>query len=136
MDQNRLTKGDTFIHNFEFSQDDVNSFAKTTGDLNPIHLDEEYAKNTVFKSPIVHGFLGGSVFSKVFGTLWPGEGTIYLKQELKFVKPMRTNTQYKAVFRILEVFEEKNRALVETTIFEKDSPVIEGQALIMSTTRI
>ena len=62
---------------------------------------KEYAKKTPFKTPIVHGFLAGSVFSKVFGTIYPGEGTIYLKQEMFFLKPMFTDQPYKAVFEII-----------------------------------
>ena len=75
--------GNKYIHQYSFSQDDVKLFAQITGDTNPLHLDEEYAKGTIFKTKIMHGFLSASVFSKVFGTLFPGEGCIYLEQNLK-----------------------------------------------------
>ena len=68
---------------FSFSQNDIIMFAELTGDKNPIHLDEEVAKNTIFGKRILHGFLGASIFSKVFGTIFPGEGTIYIKQNFK-----------------------------------------------------
>src|SRR6478735_2495722 len=113
--------GAVYTHEFSFSQEEVNRFAEVTGDRNPIHTDAEYAATTMFKKPIMHGFLGGSIFSKVFGTLFPGEGTIYLKQTMAFVKPMFVDTAYEAVFMVKEVQGEKHRALVETLIVEKET---------------
>jgi len=132
MEPSKIKKDSQYTYIFSFTQEDVNLFAKATGDSNPIHLDEAYAKNTIFNDPIIHGFLGGSVFSRVFGTLWPGEGTIYLKQNLKFVKPMRRELEYSAVFKVIEVYPDKHRALVKTDIFHNDALVLEGDALIMN----
>lgn len=64
----KLSLGDTYEHEFRFSQDDVIAFAQLTGDDNPLHLDPEYAATTPFKRPIIHGMLGASVFTKVIGT--------------------------------------------------------------------
>jgi acyl dehydratase len=75
-----IQKGETYSHEFKFTQNEVNQFAEVTGDKNPVHTDAEYAAKTMFKRPIMHGMLSASLFSKVFGTLFPGEGTIYLKQ--------------------------------------------------------
>jgi len=72
----------------KFSQTDVNSFSGLSEDRNPLHLDAQYAKTTRFKSCIVHGFLTASLLSAVAGCLMPGEGTIYLNQELNFKKPV------------------------------------------------
>ncbi len=128
---NSMKLNTTFEYPFKFSQKDVVNFAEATGDKNPIHLDEEYAKKTLFKRRILHGFLGGSIFSKVFGTLFPGEGTIYLKQNMSFYKPMFTDVSYKAVFTIVEIFPQKNRALVRTDILNGDKDIITtGEALI------
>lgn len=122
-----------FTHEFRFSQEDVNGFAEITGDNNPIHLDEDYASNTIFKRRIIHGFLAGSIFSKVFGTLFPGEGTIYLKQEMKFLAPMYTNENYKATFEITELNKEKGKATVKTTITDSSGKeTISGEAIIMN----
>ena len=127
----RITLNKTFEYQFKFSQDDVISFAEATGDKNPIHLDDTYAKNTIFKRTILHGFLGGSVFSKVFGTMFPGEGTIYLKQNMSFFKPMFTEVDYVAVFTVMEIFPQKNRAMVKTEILNNDKEIITtGEALI------
>ena len=120
-----------YEHEFYFTQEHVIRFAEASGDHNPLHLDENYAATTLFKRPIVHGFLGGSVFSKVFGTLWPGEGTIYLKQSLHFLRPMYVQEVYKAVFTVLDIDTHKNRALIKTEIINLAlKPLLTGEALI------
>ncbi len=122
-----------FEHEFTFTQNDVNGFAEVTGDKNPIHLDAEYAEKSIFKRRIIHGFLAGSVFSKVFGTMFPGEGTIYLKQEMKFVAPMFTDVRYKAVFEIVDLNKEKGKAVVKTTIVDdKGTETIVGEAIVIN----
>lgn len=127
----RLKVDDTYSCEFSFNQEDVINFANSSGDHNPIHLDSEFAKSTIYGRTIIHGFLGASVFSKVFGTIFPGEGTIYLKQDLSFVKPMFTNTKYTAHFVVIQTIVEKNRAIVDTYITdESDLPTIKGQAVI------
>lgn len=129
--KNQIQLNSIFKYEFEFSQKEVIAFAKATGDTNPIHLDEEYAKNMPFKRTILHGFLGGSVFSKVFGTLFPGEGTIYLKQNMTFLKPMFPHEKYIAIFTIKDIVSSKNRALVKTEILNgANEIVISGEALI------
>ncbi|HSI90359.1 MAG TPA: MaoC family dehydratase [Adhaeribacter sp.] len=133
-----IEAGTVYTHEFSFSQEEVNRFAEVTGDHNPVHTDAEYAAGTMFKRPIMHGFLGGSIFSKVFGTLFPGEGTIYLKQTMAFVKPMFVDTPYVATFTVKEVTNEKHRAIVETIISEKVSgdATIKGEATVMNVNAI
>lgn len=128
---NKISKSDTFIYEFSFSQDDVIKFAEASGDFNPIHLDDDFAVKSIFKRKIIHGFLAGSVFSKVFGTIFPGEGTIYLKQDMSFIKPMFTLTKYQASFEIIDTNPDKNRATVKTTILDLDNQIIiKGEAII------
>ncbi len=128
---------EVYTHSFSFSQDEVTRFAEVTGDKNPVHLDAAYAATTMFKRPIMHGMLSASLFSKVFGTLFPGEGTIYLKQSLNFLKPMYVDTQYEAVFTVKEIIPEKNRAVVETSIRDKEGKICTtGEATVMNTTKI
>lgn len=133
-----METGEIYKHNFSFTQEDVERFAEVTGDKNPVHLDADYASKTMFKKPIMHGFLGGSIFSKVFGTLFPGEGTIYLKQQMAFVKPMYVDTPYEAVFTVKDVVKEKNRAIIETIIREASSGdnTITGEAVVMNVKKI
>lgn len=128
---------EVFTHEFSFSQDEVNRFAEVTGDKNPVHTNAEYAAKTLFKRPIMHGMLSASLFSKVFGTLFPGEGTIYLKQSLNFLKPMYVDTKYDAVFTVKELIKDKNRAVVETLIKNKDGLVCtSGEATVLNVDKI
>lgn len=129
--------GQEYRHSFSFTQQDVEKFAAVSGDNNPIHLDHTYAAKTVFKRPIIHGFLGASVFSKVFGMLFPGEGTVYMAQNMRFMAPMFVDETYVAVFKVAEVVVEKHRAKIETTVLDKDNKtIIAGDALVMNPTRI
>lgn len=130
--------GQIYTHDFNFSQDEVNRFAEVTGDKNPVHLNADYAAKTMFKKPIMHGMLSASLFSKVFGTLFPGEGTIYLKQSLSFLKPMYVDTNYEAVFTVKEVIKDKSRAIVETLIKDKATGIVctSGEATVMNVDKI
>jgi len=124
-----IKAGDTFVEKLFFKQEDVIKFAEVTGDCNPIHLDEEYAAKTFFKRPIVHGFLSGAVFSKVFGTQFPGEGTIYLYQEMKFLAPVFVNEQYIARFEVMEVNTEKHLGVIKCILETESGQVcIDGMA--------
>lgn len=133
-----IAVNEVYTHEFQFSQEEVNQFAKVTGDKNPVHSDAEYAAKTMFKKPIMHGMLSASLFSKVFGTLFPGEGTIYLKQSLNFLKPMYVDVAYEAVFTVKEVIKDKNRAIVETVIKDKNSGLVctSGEATVMNVDKI
>ena len=84
----KIKVGDVYEFETIYHQKDVEIFAKISGDNNPIHINQEYAKNTPFGQCIVHGFFAGAVFSRVFGTQWPGEGTVYMNQEMSFRAPV------------------------------------------------
>ncbi len=132
-----LTVNQEYSHEFQYSQAEVSRFAEVTGDRNPVHTDADYAAKTMFKRPIMHGMLGASLFSKVFGTLFPGEGTIYLKQSLNFLKPMYPDTPYEALFTVKEIIWEKNRAIIETVIKDKEGKVCtSGEATVMNIEKI
>ena len=133
-----IENGQSYTHDFKFSQAEVEAFAQCTGDKNPVHLDAAYAAKTMFKRPIMHGMLGASLFSKVFGTLFPGEGTIYLKQSLNFLKPMYVDVDYVAEFMVKEVQKDKNRAVIETVIKDKNSKLVctSGEATVMNVEKI
>ena len=132
-----LKEKDSYECSVSYSKNDVAIFAKLTGDSNPLHLDAEYAAKSVFKKLIVPGFLSGAVFSKVFGTIFPGNGTIYLYQELIFKKPVFIEENYNAKFIVTEIISEKNRAKVKCSLTNSSSEVcIEGNALIMNLDKI
>lgn len=127
---------DTYIHDVCFNQSNVNTFAQITGDNNPIHLDADFAAKTIFGRPIVHGFYSASVFSMVFGTKFPGEGTIYLYQDMKFLAPVFVDQPYKATFEVLEVNTEKRIGVVKCTLEDENGKVvIEGTAKLKNNTQ-
>ena len=126
---NMIKTSDTYTYDITFNQENVNTFAQITGDNNPIHLDAEFAAKTIFGKPIVHGFYSASVFSMVFGTKFPGEGTIYMYQDMKFFAPVFVDQPYKAKFEVLEVNTEKHIGIIKCTLEDETGKiVIEGTA--------
>lgn len=129
-----FTLNEVFRHRFRFTQADVVKFAEVSGDDNPLHLDAEFAAQTIFKRPIIHGFLGGSVFSKIIGTQFPGYGSIYLKQTMEFLRPMFVDTDYEAVFTITAINPERHTADLTTEITDVETGKIttRGEATVMN----
>ncbi|MFC2176573.1 MaoC family dehydratase [Bacteroidota bacterium] len=99
----KIQVGSNAEEEFSFTQKDVNDFIKLSGDSNPIHFDTEYASKTIFKKPIVHGFLSSSIISKLIGTNLPGEGSIYLFQDLKFYNPVFVDNKYLAKVEVVNI---------------------------------
>lgn len=128
----KIKFGDTYQEAVRFTQEKVQQFADVTGDNNPIHVDAAYASTTPFGKPIVHGFFAGSVFSKVFGTIWPGEGTIYLYQEMSFRAPVFVEQDYIAKFEVIELVDEKHRATIQCILEDHEGkPAIIGTAKLL-----
>jgi len=120
-----------FNHKFVFSQEHVLLFAEASGDRNPVHLSDEYASNTIFKKKIIHGFLAGSVFSSFFGMIFPGEGSIYLSQNMKFLRPMFVDILYEAEITIKEINHDRKRITFETNVKDAEGEIkITGEAII------
>jgi len=119
---------------FSFSQEDVEAFARISGDHNPLHLDAEFAAGTTFKRPIMHGMLAATVFSKVLGMEFPGLGSVYLSQTLEFLRPMYVDTEYKATFKVLDIHPKKQKARIETHVYTTDRGKItlRGEAEVMN----
>lgn len=114
-----------------FSQQDVQKFAELSLDINPIHLNKEYAKTTIFGNSIVHGFLYGSLISAVIANKLPGPGAIYVHQELNFKLPVFTDELITATVTIKDIYKEKSILYLETICSKnKDEIVIAGKALI------
>ena len=114
------------------TETDVYMFASITGDLNPAHINEEYAKDTMFKGRIAHGMLGAGLISAVLGMYLPGPGTIYLGQTLKFMAPVRFGDTICATCTVIEKIEEKNRLVLECVVTNQDgTAVIKGEATVM-----
>ena len=114
------------------SEHDVYSFAGITGDFNPAHVDEEYAKGTRFKGRIVHGMLSIGFVSAVIGMRLPGPGTIYLGQEMKFTKPVHFGDSITATVTVSEINREKNIVKLDTVCTNQNGEaVLTGKATIM-----
>jgi 3-hydroxybutyryl-CoA dehydratase len=109
---------------------DIVLFAAVTGDTNPMHLNAEYAKDSIFGERIAHGMLAAGLITKVMGTQLPGPGTIYLSQSLRFRKPVRIGDTVTATVEITALNAEKHRATLTTVCTVKGEPVLEGEALV------
>lgn len=112
---------------------DAYNYAGVSGDFNPAHINEEYAKNTFFKTRIAHGMISAGFISAVLGTKLPGPGTIYLGQDLKFLKPVRFGDTITATCTVEEIIKEKNRLTLRTVCTNQDDEVvIDGKALVLA----
>ena len=126
-----LTIGNKAQFSKTISESDVYLFAGISGDLNPAHINETYAQGTFFKERIAHGMLLAGFISAVIGCHLPGPGTIYIKQELKFLAPARIGDTITAEALVIEVLEEKNRVILQTTCTNQDGVlVLDGQAMV------
>jgi acyl dehydratase len=114
-----------------FKSDEVMAFADMSLDKNPIHIDENYAEHGLFGRRIVHGFLVGSLISAVFGTKLPGEGAIYLHQEMNFRKPVFHNEEITATVVLTRIRKDKPILYFDTKCEnEMGEVVIEGKAIL------
>ncbi len=110
---------------------DIYLFAGLTGDLNPAHVNEEYARETFFKTRIAHGILQAGFISAAIGMQLPGPGTIYIRQELNFLAPVRIGDTVTARVEVAEINAEKNRVVLNTTCRNQNQEtVLDGQALV------
>ncbi|ODN30747.1 MaoC family dehydratase [Fervidobacterium thailandense] len=113
------------------TDDMVKLFAEATGDKNPVHLDEEYAKKTIFGGRIAHGILSLGIISAVLGTEFPGAGTIYLMQNAKFKRPVYVGEEVTVKLVVKEIDKEKRRVLLDTFVIKQNGDyAIEGEALV------
>ena len=127
-----MNVGDERRYRRTITMEDVKRFGEVSGDMNPAHFDETYAETTIFKKPIVHGMLVGSLFSKVFGLDYPGEGTIYCSQTLVFKKPVYPLTMLEVVVRVKDLMPEKNRVVFTTEVYDEAGDcVLGGEAVLM-----
>jgi len=109
---------------------DIVLFAAVTGDTNPMHLNAEYAKDSIFGERIAHGMLAAGLITKVLGTQLPGPGTIYMSQSLKFRAPVRIGQTVTATVEVLALHPEKHRATLRTVCTVAGEPVLEGEAFV------
>ena len=114
---------------------DVEAFAAVSGDTNPVHLNEDYARTTPFQTRIAHGMLSGAYISAVLGTKLPGPGAIYLTQSMRFRRPVKIGDA--VVTRVIvQALDERRGHVTLTTVCQVDGKtVVDGEAVIMAPRR-
>ncbi|MFX0062362.1 MAG: MaoC family dehydratase [Candidatus Hermodarchaeota archaeon] len=114
------------------AEEDIQKFGELSGDFNPVHFDEEWAKQTIFKSRIAHGLLSATFISTAIGMHLPGPGTIYLGQNLSFRRPVRIGDTITTRVEVIKKDDEKQRITLKTTCTNQEGElVIDGEALVM-----
>lgn len=132
MDINEIKVGDTASMKKVFTKEDIELYAKVTGDYSDIHLNEEYAGNTRFQHCIAHGLLVGGLISGVIGMKLPGNGSIYEKQTFQFLAPVMIDDEITAVVTVEEVMLQRNRVRLRTICNNvKGRCVIDGEAIVV-----
>lgn len=119
----------------EVTDKDIEMFAEVSTDHNPVHLDDEYAKGTMFKGRIAHGMMTAGLISAVIGEQLPGHGTVYMGQTLKFMAPVRPGDVVTAEVEVIEVIHEKRRVKMATRCLVDGKPVLTGEATVLAPSR-
>jgi 3-hydroxybutyryl-CoA dehydratase len=113
----------------------VEQFGEVSGDINPVHFDEAFAKTTPFKGRIAHGVLTASYISTVLGMDMPGPGTIFLALNTRFKAPVRIGDTVTAICTVRDIVAEKRRVVFDCVCLVGDTVVIEGDATVMTPAR-
>jgi 3-hydroxybutyryl-CoA dehydratase len=114
---------------------DIELFAEVSSDRNPVHLDEAYARDTIFQGRIAHGMLTAALISAVIGEQLPGHGTVYLGQTLKFLAPVRPGDVVRAEVKVTAIDHSRRRVTLETMCAVGDTVVLRGEALVLAPSR-
>ncbi len=127
-----LHTGQTAQVTHQVTERDLMLFAEVSGDVNPVHLDEAFASATAFKGRIAHGMFSGALISAAIACQLPGPGSIYIGQELAFMRPVRLQDEIRVELEILEKLP-KNRVRIATRVFNQDGKqVVDGVATVMA----
>ena len=110
---------------------DIDAFAAVSGDVNPVHLDADYAATTPFGERIAHGMLAGAFISAVLGVKLPGPGAIYISQSLRFRRPVKIGDTVTARATVTALDERRSQASLDTVCLVGGKAVVEGEALVM-----
>jgi 3-hydroxybutyryl-CoA dehydratase len=127
----KITVGQSARFSKTITESDIYLFAGITGDFNPAHVDEEYARGTFFKTRIAHGMLTASFISTIIGTLLPGPGSIYLGQEVTFLAPVKIGDTITATAEVDDVNADKKQIRLKTYCTNQDGvTVVDGWARV------
>jgi len=125
-----LSVGMTAVYSRTITEADIANFAAVSGDINPVHLSEQFGKGGMFEGRIAHGMLSASFISAVIANRLPGPGAIYMSQSLKFMAPVRAGDTVNTRLTVRELNDEKCRAIIDTICMVDGEPVIEGEAMV------
>ena len=114
---------------------DIELFAEVSTDHNPVHLDDAYARDTIFEGRIAHGMLTAGLISAVIGEQLPGHGTVYLGQTLKFLAPVRPGDRVEAVVTVTDMDIAKRRVTMDTHCAIGGRKVLAGEAVVLAPSR-
>jgi 3-hydroxybutyryl-CoA dehydratase len=129
----KFSVGDSAEITKTIEQADIDAFASVSGDHNPVHVDEEFAKTTRFGKRIAHGMLTASLISSVLANKLPGEGSVYLGQTLQFVAPVFPGDEVTARVTVKDIREDKPILKLETIcVNQRDEIVIRGEATVLA----
>ncbi len=130
-----LKPGMSESYTHTITERDVEQFGEISGDVNPVHFDEEFAKTTPFKGRIAHGVLTASYISTILGMKMPGPGTIFMGLNTRFKAPVRIGDTVTATCTVRETVPEKRRVIFDCTVKVGDTVVVEGDATVMAPAR-
>ena len=133
---NDLKQNQSYTDSIKVTSERIKKFASASEDKNPIHLSEKFAKNTIFKTRIAHGMLIASFISSVIGNKFPGNGTIYVSQSLKFKRPVRINDIVRIKIILEKKILKKKWCQLKTQCFVKNKIVLEGTAVVIPPQKI
>ena len=111
---------------------DIALFAEVSTDRNPVHMDDDYARDTIFEGRIAHGMLTAGLVSAVIGEQLPGHGTVYLGQSLKFMAPVRPGDVVRAEVTVLTIDHSRRRVTLDCRCLLGDTVVLKGEALVLA----
>ncbi|SFR58279.1 MaoC family dehydratase [Litoreibacter janthinus] len=114
---------------------DIEMFAEISTDHNPVHLDDDYAQDTIFEGRIAHGMLTAGLISAVIGEQLPGHGTVYLGQSLKFLAPVRPGDMVLAEVEVTDIDHAKRRVTMQTRCEVDGKNVLKGEAIVLAPSR-
>ena len=114
---------------------DIEQFAEISTDHNPVHLDDDYARDTIFEGRIAHGMLTAGLISAVIGEQLPGHGTIYMSQNLKFLAPVRPGDLVHAEVRVVDMVIDKRRVTLDCRCEVNGKNVLVGEAMVLAPSR-
>ena len=117
------------------TDEDIEMFAQVSTDRNPVHLDDDYARDTIFEGRIAHGMLTAGLISAVIGEQLPGHGTVYMGQSLKFLAPVRPGDMVTAEVEVIDIEHQKRRVRLDCRCLVNGKRVLVGEATVLAPSR-